>query len=257
MLIDTHSHINSERLDDVREEIIQNLKSGRVGRVICPSFSLDSSKTSLELACQAPRVWAALGVHPENCAEYDEATEKWLDGNLSNPKVVAVGEIGLDYHYGADDFRLQHSVCEAQIRLAKAHDLPIIFHMRDAWEDSLKLLREFRSEIKRGVVHCFDGGMHEAEEILALGYYLSFTGLITYPGREELREIIKIVPHDRLMVETDAPYLAPQKFRGKVNRPEYVAEVANMVASLWGTTSDKVDDITTQNAKTFFDKMGD
>jgi len=255
MLIDTHSHINDERLDDVRGEIVKNLASSRVGGVICPSFSLKSSKTSLVMA-NNDRVWCALGVHPENCAEYDMVTHNWLDENLSNQKVVAVGEIGLDYHYGADEARLQHKVCEDQIMLAKNHNLPIVFHMRDAWEDSIALLKDFRSEIKRGVVHCFDGDIKSAEKILSLGYYLSFTGLITYKGREELREVVKIVPHDKLMVETDAPYLAPQAFRGKINRPEYVTEVADLVASLWGVSQSEIDEITTKNAKTFFDKMG-
>jgi len=256
MLIDTHSHINSEKLDNVREEILSNLKTGRVGRVICPSYSFESSKTSLEVA-QNDRVWCALGVHPENCMEYNAQVESWLRENLSNKKVVAVGEIGLDYHYGDKDSKLQHKVCEAQIELAHEFDLPIIFHMRDAWPDTIKLLKSFKNEIKRGVVHCFDGDRKSAEEILALGFYLSFTGLITYPGRQELREIVKIVPKDRLMVETDAPYLAPQEFRGKVNRPEYVASIADMVASLWEIEISSVDDITTQNAKAFFDRMGE
>jgi len=256
MLIDTHSHINSERLDDCRDEILKNLESGRVGRVICPSFSLESSKTSLMVAKQSDRVWAALGVHPENCAEFDDATLRWLDENLSDKKVVAVGEIGIDYHYGADDYKLQRSVCETQIQLAKKHNLPIVFHMRDAWDDCLAILKEFRGEISRGVVHCFDGDREVAEKILELGYYISFTGLITFPARTELREVVKIMPHEKLMVETDAPYLAPQNYRGKLNRPEYVAEVADMVASLWGMSSEKVDEITTKNAITFFDRMG-
>ena len=257
MLIDTHSHINSEKLDELRPEILKNLKTGRVQRVICPSFSLESSRTSLDMSQASPRVWAALGVHPENCQDYDKATHLWLDENLSNPKVVAVGEIGLDYHYGADDYKEQRAVFEDQIRLAHQHDLPIVFHMRDAWEDSLSMLKEFRSEIKRGVVHCFDGDRAVAEKILELGYYISFTGLITYRGRDELREVVKIMPKDKLMVETDAPYLAPQAFRGKVNRPEYVSEVADMVAALWGISSETVDEITTKNAFSFFDKMGE
>ncbi len=256
MLIDTHSHINSERLDDCRDEIIKNLEKGRVGRVICPSFSLESSITSLALANENKRVWAALGVHPENCAEFDEKTSTWLDENLSNPKVVAVGEIGLDYHYGTDDYKLQRIVCEKQIQLAHKHNLPVVFHLRDAWDDSLALLREFRSDISKGVVHCFDGDKATAEKILELGYYISFTGLITFPARVELREVVKIMPHDKLMVETDAPYLAPQSYRGKVNRPEYVADIADMVASLWGISSEKVDEITTKNAVNFFDRMG-
>ena len=252
MLIDTHSHINDEKLADSLEEILKNLSTGRVGGVICPSYSLDSSKTSLIVA-QNDRVWAALGVHPENCTQYDATTKRWLDKALSNPKVVAVGEIGIDYHYGKENVAKQKQVLLSQVELAHKHDLPVIFHMRDAWEDCLLFLKNHKDIIKRGVVHCFDGDANVAQKIVDLGYYISVTGLITYPKNAKVREAVKIIPHERLMVETDAPYLAPQKYRGKINRPEYVAEVADMVASIWGIGSEEVDRITTQNAKRFFE----
>ncbi len=254
MLIDTHSHINDEKLSSVLGEIVSNLQTGRVGGVICPSYDLESSKTSLIVA-QNDRVWSALGVHPENCGEYDDSTQLWLDQALTNPKVVAVGEIGLDYHYGEENKLRQMEVLKEQVNLAIKHDLPVIFHMRDAWDDCLQFLSDYRHKIKRGVVHCFDGDAVVAQKIVELGYYISVTGLITYPKNQSVRDAVKIIPHERLMVETDAPYLAPQKFRGKVNRPEYVSEVADMVASIWGISSAKVDEITTQNAKRFFEKL--
>ena len=251
MLIDTNSHINDEKLVDTLDDILNNLSAGRVRGVICPSCSLSGCASSLKVA-QNGRVWAALGIHPENCAEFDKAAYDWLDNALSNDKVVAVGEIGLDYHYGTHDRDLQHKVLSLQLDLAIKHDLPVVFHMRDAWDDCLKILKEYRGKIKRGVIHCFDGNSDIARQIIDLGYYISVTGLITYPKNDSVRESIKIIPHDRLMVEPDAPYLAPQKYRGKTNRPEYVTEVADMVASLWELDSNTTDEILTQNAKKFY-----
>ena len=255
MLIDTHSHINHERLADMLDEIITNLETGRVGGVICPSYSLDSSITSLAVASRSPRVFCALGIHPENCAEWNEQVKQFLLKNLDKPKVVAVGEIGLDYHYGNEQADLQKKVLVEQLHIAKQFDLPVIFHVRDAWEDFFAVVSEHRDLIKRGVVHCFEGDSEIAQKVLGLGLYISITGLVTFKPRTVLRTAVAKIPINRLMVETDAPYLAPEPHRGEINRPEYTALVADKIAEIKGLSKQQVDEITTNNAYAFFDKM--
>lgn len=255
MLIDTHSHINHERLSSTLDEIITNLETGRVGGVICPSYSLDSSITSLAVANRSPRVYCALGIHPENCTEWNEQVTQFLLDNLDKPKVVAVGEIGLDYHYGIEQADLQKKVLVEQLRLAKQFDLPVIFHVRDAWDDFFAVVSEHRDLIKRGVVHCFEGDSTIAKKVLGLGLYISITGLVTFKPRTALREAVAEIPLNKLMVETDAPYLAPEPHRGELNRPEYTALVADKIAELKGLDRQEIDEITTNNAYTFFYKM--
>ncbi len=255
MLIDTHSHINHEKLADSLPEILQKLETDRVGAVICPSYDLKSSKSSLIVA-KHPRVACALGIHPENCAEYNAEVEKFLLSNLGDKNVVAVGEIGLDYHYGVDKKELQRKVLVRQIELAHKFDLPIIFHVRDAWDDFFKVIEQNKTLIKRGVVHCFEGDSEIAEKLLDLGLYISVTGLVTFKHREALREAVKIIPLDKIMCETDAPYLTPEPFRSKVNKPEYTALVADKIAEIKGENSASIDEITTKNAFVFFDKLG-
>ncbi len=254
MLIDTHSHINHERLADSLAEIIKNLDTGRVGQVICPSYSLESSRTSLAVA-KHPRVYAGLGIHPENATEWNAETENFLRIHLNETKVVAVGEIGLDYHYGTDKKGLQHDVCIRQMELAREFNLPVIFHVRDAWEDFFELVKNHRDLIVRGVVHCFEGDSEIAKTLLDLGLYISVTGLITFKHRDALREAVKLIPLDRLMVETDAPYLSPEPHRGELNRPEFVSLVADKVAELKCMTPVEIDEATTKTAYTFFNKM--
>lgn len=254
MLIDTHSHINHEKLADKLPQILADLENDRVGAVICPSYSLASSKTSFEVAAH-PRVFAALGVHPENAREYNAETEAFLRENLASEKVVAVGEIGLDYHYGTAEKAAQIDALLRQIELAIEFDLPIIFHIRDAWDDFFDIYEKYSKRVKRGVIHCFEGDSIIAARALNLGLYISLTGLVTFKPREALREAVKFLPLDKIMVETDAPYLAPVPHRGEINEPKFTAFVADKIAEIKGITPAEIDEITTQNALKFFDKM--
>ena len=254
MLIDTHSHINHEKLVNELPEILQNLKTGKVKRVICPSFSYSSSITSLEMA-KNENVFCALGIHPEMANEYDTKMEQLLIENANNLKVVAIGEIGLDYHYGQENKDLQFQVLLRQMELAKEFDLPIIFHIRDAFDDFFEFFEKHKDLCKKGVIHCFEGDIEVAKKALSLGLMISFTGLITFKHRENVREAVKYIPLEKIMVETDAPYLTPEPFRHKVNRPEYVELVAQKIAEIKGESVEKVEEITTQNAYDFFDKM--
>ncbi len=257
MLIDTHSHINVERMADILPEILQNLETGVVQKVICPSFSLESSITALGLARSQPKVFCAIGIHPENCIEYNAMCDAFLRKNAGDTKVVAIGEIGLDYHYGMDNRAEQFAVLNKQIDIASEYNLPVIFHVRDAFDDFLDWLKDNRHRFKSGVVHCFDGDKDTALRVLDHDLMISVTGLITFKPRADLREAVMAIPMDRLMVETDAPYLAPEPYRGKINRPEYTELVAEKVAELKGLSLSQVAEATTQNAYKFFDKMKD
>ena len=257
MLIDTHSHINSEKLAEVLPEIIQNLDSGLIQRVICPSFSFDSSLSSLELAKMYKKVFCALGIHPEMTTEFSDEFTKFFLENAGYEKVVAMGEIGLDYHYGQDNRQAQFDCLNQQIILAKQFDLPIIFHVRDAWEDFFAWLKDYRGEFKKGVVHCFESDASTAEKLLENDLMISFTGLVTFKPRNDIRQAVQIVPLEKLMVETDAPYLAPEPYRGRLNRPEYTEFVARKIAEIKGIDFEEVCVKTTQNAYKFFDKMGE
>ncbi|MBQ7977583.1 MAG: TatD family hydrolase [Clostridia bacterium] len=254
MLIDTHSHINHEKLAEKLDEILEGLKTDRVGAVVCPSFSYESSKTSLEVAKNS-RVWCALGVHPECATEYDDETEKFLLSSLNNERVVAVGEIGLDYHYGTEHKDRQKEVLIEQMKLANQFDLPVIFHVRDAWDDFFEIYEQNRHLVKRGVIHCFEGDSEIAKRALDLGLWISLTGLVTFKQRNELREAVKLIPLDRFMVETDAPYLTPEPFRREINEPKFTALVADKIAELKGLSAEEIDEITTTNTLKFFDKM--
>lgn len=255
MLIDTHSHINVDKMSDILPEIIANLDTGAVNRVICPSFSLESSVTALGLAESQPKVFCALGVHPENCLEYNADCEAFLVRNAGQDKVVAIGEIGLDYHYGIDNIEAQFVALNKQIDIARRFDLPVIFHIRDAFDDFFDWLEDNRHRFGRGVVHCFEGDRATAERLLSFDLMLSFTGLVTFKPRADIREAVAIVPMDKFMVETDAPYLAPEPYRGQINRPEYTELVARKIAEIKGVSLAEVAAASTQNAYKFFDKM--
>lgn len=255
MLIDTHSHINADELADDLPEILCDLYSGEVGRVICPSFSFESSITSLGLATGNQRVFCALGVHPDNCLECTPQFFQFLRKNLANPKVVAVGEIGLDYHTTRENRAAQFDALNRQIDIAAEFDLPVIFHIRDAFDDFFEWLETNRSRFGRGVVHCFEGDAEVAKKVLGFDLMISITGLVTFPPRADIRAAVASVPLEKIMVETDAPYLAPVPHRGERNRPEYVELVARKIAEIKGVSLQTVSTVTTQNAYQFFEKM--
>ncbi len=255
MLIDTHSHINSEKLADILPEILENLNSQVVRRVVCPSYSFESSVSSLGLANSNPKVFSALGIHPDNCLEFNADFEKFLRENASKEKVVAIGEIGLDYHTTEGNKQKQFEVLNKQIDIASEFNLPVIFHIRDAFDDFFDWLESNRHRFGRGVVHCFEGDSKVASKVLGYDLMISITGLVTFKPRSDIREAVGVIPLNRLMVETDAPYLAPEPFRGRINRPEYTEFVARKIAEIKGVDLETVAQITTQNAYEFFDKM--
>lgn len=254
MIIDTHAHINDEKLIDYFDDIKQSLNT-KLKLIICPSYSLDTMKSSFLLSQEISEVYSALAIHPNNADEWNEETCNFILENYSNKKVVALGEYGLDYHYEGFNKLLQEKVFLEQLELAKKCKLPSVFHVRDAFDDFISLLSQNLSQFSGGVVHCFDGDISVAKKLLNMGLMLSFTGLVTFNKKEYLHDVIKYVPIDRIMLETDAPYLAPKKYRGKICLPQYVEEVYNKVAEIKNIKREVLDETIENNIKKFFTKL--
>lgn len=250
MLIDTHAHIEMKDFDSDREEVIQRAREAGVGYLISVGATLAGSRKAVELAERYENVYASVGIHPHDIKDMDETTIPTLRELAKSSKVVAVGEIGLDYFKEWSPKELQISRFRELLALAKELNKPVIIHDRDAHEDTLRILKE--EGLKNGVVHCFSGDYRFAKEILKLGFYISFTGVITFPKAEDAREVVKHVPIERMLIETDCPYLAPVPHRGKRNEPSYVAEVAKTIAAVKGLSFEDVARITTLNVKDLF-----
>ena len=251
LIFDTHAHYDDEAFDADRETLLASMPEHGVGRILDPGCDLESSRRAVELARTYPRVYAAVGWHPENCAPYTEDSLDALRAWAREPKVVAIGEIGLDYYWEQNPPReLQQRVLRDQLALAQELDLPVIVHDREAHADSLAIVQEFPAV--RGVFHCFSGSVEMAEELLKLGWMLSFNGAITFKNARKAPEVIAAVPLERMMVETDAPYLTPVPFRGKRNDSGYVHLVAEKIAQLKGLPAEQVERQTWENGVRFF-----
>ncbi len=251
--IDIHTHLNF--LEGTPEEAIQRARQVGVERMITIGTEPEDHSIVLDLARKfSPHVFCTLGVHPHEAKKYDDLVETFLRKNLPDRRVVAVAEIGLDYYYDSSPRDVQRDVFRRQLELACEFDLPIEIHTRDAEEDTVKILKEFSGRV-RGVIHCFTGTQYLADEALALGYNISFSGIVTFRSAESLREVLKTVPLDRLHVETDAPYLAPVPHRGKKNEPAFVVDTAKLVAEIKGVSLQELCDQTRANALAMFPKL--
>lgn len=254
MLFDTHAHINDPKLAAHQKQILECLGSSLYG-VICPSYNTATCHSTLKLVRENPRVWGALGIHPSDEREWGSEIESFIRDNLGEKKIIALGEYGLDYHYDNARPMQQQQVMEAQLELARVAKMPSIFHVRQAFEDFFALLKRNMAGFSGGVIHCFDSNRENARRALDMGLYLGFTGLITYPKNVELQEVVKYVPLDRFLLETDCPYLTPEPFRGKLCTPLHVQQVAEKFANLKGLDRLKVEDYSLQNACTLFPKL--
>lgn len=251
MLFDTHAHYDDEAFDPDRREVLAGLPQKGVGLVVDPGCTLTSSEKAVALAAEFPHVYAAVGLHPENCHDFQPEQIERLRQLAQREKVVAIGEVGLDYYWEENPPRaLQQEVLRRQLALAEELKLPVIFHDREAHGDSLAIVREFPAV--RGVFHCFSGSVEMAEELLKLGWMLSFNGAITFKNARKAPEVIAAVPLERMMVETDAPYLTPVPFRGKRNDSGYVHLVAEKIAQLKGLPAEQVEHQTWENGVRFF-----
>ncbi|MBI5038205.1 MAG: TatD family hydrolase [Nitrospirae bacterium] len=257
MLIDTHCHLTMSQYDPDRSGVIQRARDAGVTRMITIGTDLEDSQRAVALAEGHDFMSAAVGIHPHDVREIKdpEAAYQALKSLTSNSKVVALGETGLDYHYMHSPAPLQQEHFRIMIRMAKACGLPLIIHTREAKEDTLKILREEMGDRLRGVFHCFSGDMEMAETALAMGFYLSFSGVVTFQNAQNAKtilEIVKAVPLDRILIETDAPFLTPHPHRGKRNEPAYVRYVAEKVAEVKGLSIEETARAIFVNAATLF-----
>lgn len=253
MLIDSHAHLDDERFSGDSEEIIENLESNNLELVINIGADLRSSKNSVELARAHENIYATVGVHPHSAKDVDETTLDSLRELAKEKKVVAIGEIGLDYHYDNSPRDVQKKWFIEQIKLAKELDLPISVHSREATKDVLDIISKEAEDGKlRGVIHCFSDSVEIACEYLKLGFYISLGGPVTFKNAKTPKEVAKMVPLDRLLIETDSPYLTPTPHRGKRNEPKYVRYVAETIANLKEISFEKVKNATSENVKTLF-----
>ncbi len=247
MLFDTHAHLNDKRFDEDRGELILSLAENGVSHYCEIGYDLASSEAALELADKYDFVYAACGVHPHDTDSLNEADMSRLADLLKNKKAVALGEIGLDYYYDNSLRENQRFWFDRQLKLASELDIPVTIHTRDAMGDTIDILKANPSN--RGIIHCYSGSKESAGILLNMGYYISFAGPLTFKNANMALEVAAYVPEDRLLIETDSPYLAPVPYRGKRNCPVYVAEVAKTLAQIRGTTFEHISDITFANAK--------
>jgi len=243
--VDDHCHLPDD-LDEARVQVAEANAAG-VTRIITVGTTVPHSQAALDLARALGDVWATAGVHPHDAKEGLDG----LDALLVEPEVVAVGECGLDYHYDHSPRAIQRDVFAQQIALAHTHDLLLVIHTRDAWDDTFPVLSE-AGVPRRTVFHCFTGGIAEATRALALDAYLSFSGIVTFPAADDVRAAAAHCPTNRLLVETDAPYLTPVPHRGRPNRPAYVALVGEAVAALRGSPPEEIATLTWANAEAVF-----
>ncbi len=255
MLIDTHAHLQMDRYDNDRGDVIARAVEAGVECIINASFDLPSSQQAVKLAEEHENLYAAVGVHPHDAKLLDDETRDVLRGLAGHPKVVAIGEMGLDYYRDLSPRSVQKTAFEKQLRLAAEVDLPVIIHNRDAHKDTLEILREHAGQL-RGVMHCFSGDIAFADDCIQMGLYVSFAGPVTYPKSYQLRDVAAHVAWDRFLIETDCPYLAPQFRRGKRNEPSYVKAVAKKIAEIRGVTFPEVARNTTSNARDLFGLAG-
>ncbi len=249
-MIDTHCHLEMEPFDKDRDGVIKRAQEAGLDAIVTIGSDFEGNKGGVALAGKHDCVFAAVGMHPHDAKDFTQAAFDQIKLWSADGKVVAIGEIGLDYHYDHSPREIQRIVFRQQLDFAKETGLPVCIHSREAKEDTLEILKD--SKVGHGVMHCFSGDRNMAERVLAMGFHISIAGPVTFKKATQLREIAKIIPDERLLVETDAPYLAPDPYRGKRNEPAFVVHTARLLAELRGVSLEDIDRITTLNAKRLF-----
>jgi TatD DNase family protein len=246
MLVDSHCHLNFPELVQNMDQVLESMRSNQVGHALCVSVTLDKFPEVLTIAEQYPNIYASVGVHPD----YEDITEPTVSGlvELANhPRVVAIGETGLDYFRLTGDLSWQRERFRTHIRAAKQTGKPLIIHTRNAAEDTIKIMQEEGAAEVGGVMHCFTESWEVAQAAIAMGFYISFSGIVTFKNAQALKDVAQKVPLASMLVETDSPYLAPIPFRGKTNQPAYVRHVAEEIARLREQPLQQIMDATTAN----------
>ncbi len=251
MIFDTHAHYDDDAFDEDRETLLAQLKAAGIERVVNVGASIHSSHTTLELIEKHDFLYGAIGVHPSETEELNEEWMNWLEEKSHEKKVVAIGEIGLDYHWEEPARDVQKYWFVRQLDLARKVKLPVIIHSRDAAADTLEIMKEHGRDLG-GVIHCFSYGPEMAREYLKMGYYLGIGGVVTFTNAKKLKEVVKETPVDRIVLETDCPYLSPVPNRGKRNSSLNLPYVVDMIAELKGITAKEVMEKTWENAKALY-----
>jgi TatD DNase family protein len=256
-VIDSHCHLDFSEFAADRAEVLLRAKEVGVTTFINPGCTLERSGRAVELAAELPEIYAAVGVHPHDCSEINSESILELEKLATNPKVVAIGEIGLDYfrlgenvERRTQNVEFQKLAFRKQLELARKLSKPVILHTRDAESDTLAILREFADV--RGVAHCYTGSLQFAQQLIELGWLIGFTGIITFKNAAALREVVQAIPLEKILLETDSPYLAPEPYRGQRAEPAHVVEVAKKIAEIKSVNLEEVIRVTSNNTKNLF-----
>lgn len=255
-IIDSHAHLMQEYFKDSLDEVVERTFARKVVQMVNPAVLVNNAEELLALCQKNPNIYMALGQHPHEAKDWTDSDASKLDQHMSHEKIVAVGECGLDFFYNHSEREVQLNVFREQIKLGKKHNKPVVVHCRDAWQDCLDILKEEKDSHLRGVFHCFTGGPELLPEIEALDFYVSFSGILTYKTAKDIQEAAKLVKKDRMLVETDCPYLAPIPMRGKQNEPSFVWWTATKLAELRGMTLEETAHATTENTRRLFNLPG-
>jgi TatD DNase family protein len=252
MIFDTHAHYDDKQFDEDRDSLLQSLKDFNIGTVVNVSSDLPSVEKTLQLAEQYDFIYAAVGIHPSNTDELNGETFGWLREQTNHPKVVAIGEIGLDYYWEKPDEKIQKTWFVRQLMLARECGLPFIIHSRDAAKDTIDILKAERAYEQSGVIHCFSYSRETAREYLDMGFYLGIGGVVTFSNAKKIKEVVEYVPLSQILLETDCPYLAPVPNRGKRNFSGNLRYVAEEIARVKNVSVETVINVTEENAREFY-----
>jgi len=252
MLFDTHAHLNAEQYNEDLEQVIERAKSEKVEKIVVVGFDRPTITRAMELIEAYDFIYAAIGWHPVDAIDMTDEDLDWIKKLSEHQKVVAIGEMGLDYYWDKSPKDVQKEVFRRQIALAKEVNLPIIIHNRDATEDVVTILKEEGAAEVGGIMHCFTGSLETAKACMEMNFYISFGGPVTFKNAKKTKEVVKDIPSDRILIETDCPYLTPTPFRGKRNEPSYVKYIAEQIAELREMSFEELAALTTENAKKVF-----
>ena len=257
MIFETHAHYDDDAYNSDRDRLIKLLKEEGIAPIVNVGASLTSTENTVKLAHEYDHVYAAAGVHPSDCEDLTEDDIKWLKGLCLDSRVVAIGEIGLDYHYDEPAKEVQKKWFVRQLRLAKEVSLPIIVHSRDAAADTLEILSRDEFKGMRGIIHCFSYSLELAREYVKMGYHIGIGGVVTFKNGRKLQEIAGSIPLENIVVETDCPYLAPEPYRGRRNSSAYLTYIIDRIASLRNTEYEEIERATYENAAALFGVRAD
>lgn len=252
MIFDTHAHYDDEAFDEDRDELLKSMRENEIEYIVNVGSSLKISRQTIELIDKYDFMYGAVGVHPSDTAELNEENIEILREMLRNDRVVALGEIGLDYYWDEPDRHIQKKWFERQIYMAKEEKMPIIYHSREAAKDTLDIVKYTKAEEVGGVIHCFSYGVEMAREYLNMGYYIGVGGVATFKNAKKLKEVVEFTPLENILLETDCPYLSPEPYRGKRNDSTRLKYVIDAIANIKGIEREKVIETTCNNAKIMY-----